>query len=130
MSADDIHTGDFEAVNVACRRLIARRVEASELSASESVAVSCLLFADFVKTKRLAMSLGDISEINADEVVYLPQKKQSLFRFLLASTLRSLWIRLTAPHDEDARDADYGQVNGSGGAVMRFEAKKNDRPAA
>ena len=113
-----------------CRRLIAKRVETSELFASESVAVSCLLSADLVKARRLAVALSDIDEIRADEVVNLPQKKRSLFRFLLASTLRSLWLRLTTPHDDDVVDADYEQAEDDNGAVVNFEAKKNNRPAA
>ena len=129
-SADDIRIDDLEAVSVVCRRLIAKRVETSELFASESAAVSCLLSADFVKAKRLFVGLSDIDEIQADEVVNLKQKKRSLFRFLLASTLRSLWFRLTTPHDDDVVDADYEQAEHDNGAVVDFEAKKNDRPAA
>ena len=129
-SADDIRIDDLEAVSVVCRRLIAKRVEMSELFASESAAVSCLLSADFVKAKRLFVGLSDIDEIQADEVVNLKQKKRSLFRFLLASTLRSLWIRLTTPHDDDVVDADYEQAEDNNGAVVDFETKKNNRPAA
>lgn len=127
--ADDIRMDDLEAVNVVCRRLIAKRVETSELFTSESAAVSCLLSADFVKAKRLAVALSDIDEIQADEVVNLTQKKRGLFRFLLASALRSLWIRLTAPHD-DVVDADYEQVEDNSGAVLNFEAEKINRPSA
>ena len=130
VSADDIRVDDLEAVNVVCRRLIAKRVETSELFASESAAVSCLLSADFVKAKQLAVTLSDIDEIQADEVVNLTQKKWGLFRFLLASALRSLWIRLTAPHDDDVVDADYEQVEENGGAVLNFETERSSRPAA
>ena len=127
-SADDIRTDDLETVSVMCRRLIAKRVETSELFASESAAVSCLLSADFVKAGRLAVSLSDIDEIQADEVINLKQKKRSLFRFLLASALRSLWLRLTEP--EGVIDADYVQLEDDTGAVVNFGMKKSDRPAA
>ena len=127
-SADDIRIDDLETASVVCRRLIAKRVETSELFASESAAVSCLLSADFVKAKRLFVGLSDIDEVQADEVVNLPQKKRSLFRFLLASTLRSQWIRLTAP--KNMIDADYEQAEDDNGAVVDFKTKKNDRPAA
>ncbi len=130
VSADDIRVDDLEAVNVVCRRLIAKRVETSELFVSENAAVSCLLSADFVKAKRLAVALSDIDEIKADEVVNLHQKKRGLFRFLLASALRSLWIRLTAPHDDDVVDADYEQMEDNSGAVLNFGTEKINRPAA
>lgn len=130
VSADDIRVDDLESVSVVCRRLIAKRVETSELFASKSAAVSCLLSADFVKAKRLAVALSDIDEIEADEVVNLTQKKRGLFRFLLASALRSLWIRLTAPYDDDVVDADYEQAEDNGGAVVAFNAEKNNRRAA
>ena len=130
VSADDIRVDDLEAVNVVCQRLIAKRVETSELFVAENAAVSCLLSADFVKAKRLAVALSDIDEVKADEVVNLTQKKRGLFRFLLASALRSLWIRLTAPHDDDVVDADYEQVEENSGAVLNFETEKSSRPAA
>ena len=130
VSADDVRVDDLESVRVVCRRLIAKRVETSELFASENAAVSCLLSADLVKAKQLAVALSDIDEIKAGEVVNLTQKKRGLFRFLLASALRSLWIRLTVPHDDDVVDADYEQVEDNDGAVLDFEAEKSNRPAA
>ena len=104
--ADDIRADDLECASVACARLITKRVETSELFASESAAVSCLLSADYVKAGRLFVGLSDIDEVEADEIINLRQKKRSLFRFLLASSLRSWWTRLTAPA-EDVVDADY-----------------------
>ena len=53
VSADDVRVDDLESVSVVCRRLIAKRVETSELFASENAAVSCLLSADYVKAGRL-----------------------------------------------------------------------------
>lgn len=128
VSADDIRMDDLNAARVVCRRLIAKRVDTSELFASESAAVSCLLSAGFVKTKRLAVALSDIDKVQADEVVNLKQKKRGLFRFLLASTLCSLRIRLTTP--KDVIDADYEQAEDGNGAVVNFEAEKNNRSAA
>lgn len=130
VSAGDIRADDLECAGVACARLIAKRVETSELFASESAVVSCLLSADYVKAGRLFVALSDIDEIKAGEVVNLTQKKRGLFRFLLASALRSLWIRLTVPYDDDVVDADYEQVEDNDGTVLDFEAEKNNRPAA
>lgn len=130
VSADSIRTDDLEAVNVACARLIAKRVETSELFVSESAAVSCLLSADFVKAKRLTVALSDIDEIKADEVVNLTQKKRGLFRFLLASALRSLWLRLTVPYDNDVVDADFEPAKEKSGTVVHFDTEKEHQPAA
>lgn len=129
VSADDIRTDDLECASVTCVRLIAKRVETSELFASESAAVSCLLSADYVNTKRLAVALSDIDEVEADEVVNLTQKKRGLFRFLLASGLRAWWVRFTAPR-EDVVDAEYEPVKAGDTPVVHLEVKKKDRPAA
>lgn len=129
VSADSIRTDDLEAVNVACARLIAKRVETSELFVSESAAVSCLLSADFVKAGRLSVGLSDIDEVHADEVINLKQKKRSLFRFLLASSLRSWWMRFTAPA-EDVVDADFEPAKEKSGTVVHFDTEKEHRPAA
>lgn len=129
VSADDIRMDDLESAGVVCRRLIAKRVETSELFASESAAVSCLLSADFVKAGRLFVGLSDIDEVRADEVVSLKQKKRSLFRFLLASSLRSWWLRFTAPA-EGAVDADFELAKEKSDTVVHLDAEKEHRPAA
>lgn len=129
ISADDIRMDDLEAVSVTCERLIAKRVETSELFASESAAVSCQLSADFVMAKRLSVALSDIDEVRADEVINLTQKKRSLFRFLLASSLRSWWMRLTAPRPE-AVDAEFEPIEESGGTVVDLAEETENRPAA
>lgn len=129
ITADDIRTDDLEAACVVCQRLIAKRVETAELFVSESAAVSGLLSADFVEAKRLAVTISDIDEVRADEIVNLTQKKRSLFRFLLASALRAWWTRFTAPK-EDLVDAEFEPVEKEKRSVVDFETEKNNRPAA
>lgn len=129
MFADDIRMDDLECVSVTCRRLISKRVELSELFTSESAAVSCLLSADFVKAKRLSVALSDIDEVEADEVINLKQKRRSLFRFLLTSSLRAWWMRFTAPR-EDVVDADYEPVEDKNDSVVHLDVKKKNCPAA
>lgn len=107
VSADGIRVDDLKAVSVTCRRLYAKRVEASQIFASEGIDVSCFLGADRVVTPRLSVALSDIDEVTADETVHLPPKKRSLLRFWLASALRSLWIRLTADDGSQVIDAEY-----------------------
>lgn len=127
VSAGDIRVDDLECASVACTQLIAKRVETSELFASESAAVSCLLSADYVKAGRLFVGLSDIDEVKADEIINLRQKKRSLFRFLLACSLRSWWMRLTAPA-VDAVDAEYEVKEPA--PVVRLETEKENKPAA
>lgn len=129
VSAADIRADDLECASVACARLIAKRVETSELFASESAAVSCLLSADYVKAGQLFVGLSDIDEAEADEIINLRRKKRSLFRFLLASSLRSWWMRFTAPA-EDAVDADYEPVQDKDDSVIHLDTGKENRPAA
>ncbi len=128
VSASDIRADDLECASVACARLIAKRVETSELFASESATVSCLLSADYVKAGQLFVGLSDIDEVEADEIINLRQKKRGLFRFLLASSLRSWWTRLTVPHDDDVVDAEYEVREPA--PVVRLATEKENRPAA
>lgn len=97
VSADDIRVDDLESAAVTCRRLIAKRVQTPQLIASESAAVSCYLASSYVETGKLTVAASEICEIKADEVIHLTPKRRSLFRLLLVSALRSLWMRLTAP---------------------------------
>ena len=127
VSAGDIRADDLECASVACARLIAKRVETSELFASESAVVACLLSADYVKAGRLFVGLSDIDEVEADEIINLRQKKRGLFRFLLASGLRAWWTRFTAPA-EDAVDAEYEVKETT--PVVHLDAEEENRPAA
>ena len=90
VSADDIRVDDLDAASVTCQRLIAKRV-------SDSAAVSCCLAASYVETGRLTVTVSEISEVTAEEVINLTPKKRSLFRLLLVSALRSFWLSLSAP---------------------------------
>lgn len=111
ISADDICVREIEAASVYCLRLSAKRVQAAEVFASESAAVSCYLCADYVAAGRLTAALHDVGKIDAREVIALPPKKRSLFRLLLASALRSLWLSLTAPRPAgEVLDAEYRQI--------------------
>lgn len=97
VSADDIRVDDLEAASVTCKRLIAKRVQTPQLIASESAAVSCYLAASYVEAGKLTVAASEICEAKADEIIHLTLKKRTLFGLLLASALRSLWTRLTAP---------------------------------
>lgn len=97
VEADTIRINSLESGTVICRRLIAKIVQAPEVFASESAAVSCFISAAYVETGRLTAAISEIDEVKAGEVIHLPQKKRTLFGTLLASCLRSFWLSLTVP---------------------------------
>ena len=74
---------------------VARRARVQRDLASESATVSCFLSAAYVETGRLTVTLSEIDEVKAEEVVNLTPKKRTLFGTLLASLLRSFWTALT-----------------------------------
>lgn len=95
VNADVIRVDDVDAGSIVCKRLLAKRVQSPEVFASESAAVSCFLSACYVETGKLTVTLSEIDEVNAAEVVNLTPKKRTLFGTLLASLLRSIWTALT-----------------------------------
>lgn len=95
VNADVIRVDDVDAGSIVCKRLLAKRVQSPEVFASESAAVSCFLSACYVETGKLTVTLSEIDEVNAAEVVNLTPKKRTLFGTLLASLLRSFWTALT-----------------------------------
>lgn len=109
--ADSIRIDSLEAATVICKRLIAKRVQAPEVFASESAVVSCFLSAAYVETGRLTVTVSEIDEVKADEVINLAKKKRTLFGTLLASVLRSFWMALTVPRpDGEVMNAEYAPV--------------------
>ena len=111
ISADDVRVREIEAASVYCLRLAARRVQAAEVFASESAAVSCYLCADYVAADRLTVALHEGGKIDAHEIIVLTPKKRSLFRLLLVSALRALWVSKIRPFFEgEVLDAEYRQV--------------------
>lgn len=124
VSAGGIRVDDLKAVSVTCKRLCAKRAEASQIFASEGVDVSCFLGADRVVTPKLTVALSDIDEATADETIHLPPKKRGLLRFCLASALRALWVRLTAPNEDEVVDAEYEPADGHKN-VYQIGAQRN-----
>lgn len=111
VTGNTIRIGTLDACTVMCKRLLAERVDAPEVFASESVTVSCVLFACLVKTPKLTVAVCDVEELEAADVVKVPAKRWSLFGILLYTTLQSLWIALQAAMARgEAIDADYEPV--------------------
>ena len=111
VSADVCHIGELETATAIFRKLMARRVSAAEVFASDCACVTHFLSAAYVETGRLTVSVSEIDKVNADEIITL-QKKHGMFGALVASSLRAFWLDLTAPID-DYMDAEFEPVDKS-----------------
>ena len=111
VSADVCHIGELETATAIFRKLMARRVSAAEIFASDCACVTHFLSAAYVETGRLTVSVSEIDKVNADEIITL-QKKRGMFGALVASSLRAFWLDLNAPID-DYMDAEFEPVDKS-----------------
>lgn len=111
VSADVCHIGELETATAIFRKLMARRVSAAEVFASDCACVTHFLSAAYVETGRLTVSVSEIDKVKADEIITL-QKKRGMFGALVASSLRAFWLDLTAPID-DYMDAEFEPVDKS-----------------
>lgn len=136
--ADDIRVREIESGSVICNRLIAHQVQATELIVSEGAAVSIFLSSQYVKAGRLTVSVSEVDEVDAEEVVNLGAKKRSLFGLLFVSELYSFWAKLTAPSAWDSKkksdakkrgddDDRTGGGSDSGDTVLRDEIARTVR---
>ena len=106
--ADDISIGEIEAATVVCVRAAAKRIDAPEVYASETLAVSCFLSAAYVETGKLTVALSDVDEAKADEIIHLPRVHTSLLAMLVVSFFRSLRVRFFGkPAEKEILDADF-----------------------
>ena len=111
VTGNTIRIGTLDACSVMCKRLLAERVDAPEVFASESVTVSCVLSACMVETPKLTVAVCEVEELKAKDVAKVPAKRWSLFGILLYTTLQSLWFALQAAMTKgEAIDADYEPV--------------------
>lgn len=117
---DMITADEIETTTVVCKRLMAKRVSAAEVFASDSAVVSCFLSAAYVETGRLTTAFSEIDEVNANEVITLRPNKRGMVLTLLLSSLRSLWLALTTP----AEDAEYEPVE----EASDNEAEEPEKP--
>ena len=111
VSADVCHIGELETATAILRKLMARRVSAAEIFASDCACVTHFLSAAYVETGRLTVSVSEIDKVKADEIITL-QKRRGMLGALLASSLRAFWLDLTAPID-DYMDAEFEPVDKS-----------------
>lgn len=89
VEADIIRIRCIETARTVCRRLIAKVVESSEVFASESAVVSCFCSAAYVETGRLTVTISEIDEVKAKQIINLPTRQRTLLGTLLASMWRA-----------------------------------------
>mgnify|MGYP001041775726 FL=1 len=76
--------------------------------ASESAVVSCFCSAAYVETGRLTVTISEIDEVKAKQIINLPTRQRTLLGTLLASMWRAFWLSLFAyPVPTNAADASY-----------------------
>ncbi len=115
VTGNTIRIGTLDACCVMCKRLLAERVDAPEVFASESVTVSCVLSACMVETPKLTVAICEVEELKVKELVKVSAKRWSLFGVLLYTTLQSLWFAIQAAMTRgEAIDADYAPVRPAG----------------
>ena len=108
VKADIIRIRCLETSLTVCRRLIAKVVECPEVYASESAAVSCFFSAAYVETGRLTVTISEIDEVKAKQIINLPTRQRTLLGTLLASMWRAFWLSLFAyPVHTSTVDASY-----------------------
>ena len=135
--ADDIRAREIDSGSVICKRLLADQVQARELIAVESAAVSTFLAAQTIKAGRLTVTVSEVDAVEAAEVINMDAKRRSLFGLLLISALRSLWTVMTMSPERKSKnrnemetqdDDDHrGGSNSGDDPVMREKIAKTVR---
>ncbi len=103
--ADTITVRDLECATVTCEKLVAKRVTAAEVVASDEICVSCYLLASSVTTGFLTVAKSQIHRVMADEVINLQPKLGGLWWLMVRSYFQSLLLPMMIP--ADAIDAEY-----------------------
>ena len=83
---------DIDAAYITTGKLAAERVCASEVKVSGAAVVSCCLEAAYVVTPKLTVALSEVGEMDAQEVVNLPNKRRGILAALFAGFCRRLWM--------------------------------------
>ena len=96
----------IDACNIEVDKMIAEHVTALEIRATQSMAVSSYISADYVKAGKITLADSDIGNLYSDDVTYLPVKSRSLLGTLFTSFMRSVWFWLIGAGYEFYEDAD------------------------
>lgn len=111
VSANTIRTGYLDACSVLCKRLLAERVDAPEVFASECVVVSGVLSACMVQTPKLTAAIYEVEELKVKDLVSVQAKQRSIWAILFITTLQAIIATISARLSKaEAMDADYEAV--------------------
>lgn len=88
-----------DSVKIAVRKLLVESVHADEIIVTDYLATPYLL------ARRVSMTLSDVKECVADEIIALPPKKRGMLRMLFAAWWRSLWLPNKLP-EKTAKQPD------------------------
>jgi len=91
ITANSIVADTVDADTIATGTLAAAHVNAFDIHAAQSITVTSLLTANYVRAGRATYALAEIRELESDDVVVLAPKRRGLLRALLASSIRSKW---------------------------------------
>ena len=112
---------DIDAAYITTGKLAAERVCASEVKVSGAAVVSCCLEAAYVVTPKLTVALSEVGEMDAQEVVNLPNKRRGILAALFAGFCRRLWMSLTHRLPMDAKCAPVEQQQSD---IMGYQNRK------
>lgn len=108
VSANTIRTGYLDACSVLCKRLLAERVDAPEIFASEYVVVSGVLSACMVETPKLTAAIYEVEELKVKDLISVQAKQRSIWAILFITTLQAIIAAIAARLSKAATmDADY-----------------------
>lgn len=108
VSANTIRTGYLDACSVLCKRLLAERVDAPEVFASECVVVSGVLSACMVETPKLTAAIYEVEELKVKDLVSVQAKQRSIWAILFITTLQAIIAAISARLSKtETMDADY-----------------------
>lgn len=115
VSANNIRTGYLDACSVLCKRLLAERVDAPEVFASECVVVSGVLSSCMVETPKLTAAIYEVEELKVKDLVSVQAKQRSIWAILFITTLQAIIAAISAKLSKvKAMDADYEMVEPDG----------------
>ena len=90
---DDLRADTVIAEKVSAQRIAVKRLFVLNVCrASDAIAVSDILEADVVETRKLTLCLSKVGSIVADEVIHLKRKKQGLISLLWRSWWRCAFL--------------------------------------
>ncbi|WP_409967668.1 hypothetical protein RFF05_13975 [Bengtsoniella intestinalis] len=108
INTDTMVVDDVECASLHCESVMAKRLEAMEIFASNSVSVSCMLTVDYVQTGVLSATMTEIGDVKAELVIHLPYKHGGLFNLLLRAKMQRIWLAWNTP--KEVMNATYTVV--------------------